>query len=509
MANIAQEDATSFTVQLDDGSTQVVAKTPDTMRPGGIYDFYKAPSAAPASPAPAITPPAGPVGAGFDSAPSMVTPDALPGFDQVPPPPAPTVDPTPVAAPAVGVAAPSPAMGLKSTDQTSTTFETPTIDPSLVKHQKELDQAVLKTARSVADQQAYEAQVKASQAQVELGALQKHQEEEQAKRDEEEARREALFTDVNAASESLKGMKIDNNRFWSNSSTGNKVMAGISIALGALGQAFTGGDRNYALEIIDKAIDRDIDEQKANFEAGRGKMEAAKGVYSTFADKVKDDRIARSASRQAYLDRVKGEFDAIAASNAPDAIKKNAAFQSAQVEALQQKELINLQRGVMKVTKTTEDVVAPDTTVKPKPENPTISKELVELGADVKSLKEMRTAFRKEGFEGGPVGGRMVEFKRLIGVNDPKEAIQQDRILEEVAKKTHRISGAGTTEKEVSRLGNTLPKLTDNPATFFAALDQEIARLQEDYEYRSGQYSQIYQVPKDAAGSAISFKPLK
>lgn len=55
--------------------------------------------------------------------------------------------------------------------------------------------------------------------------------------------------------------KIDPNRMFHNMSTGNKVLAAISVALNGLGSGLT-GQPNMAVHIIQKSIDRDIEAQK-------------------------------------------------------------------------------------------------------------------------------------------------------------------------------------------------------------------------------------------------------
>ncbi len=58
--------------------------------------------------------------------------------------------------------------------------------------------------------------------------------------------------------------KIDPNRYWENKSTGGKISAAIGIALAGIGGGMGGQGGNMALDVINKAIDRDIDAQKAN-----------------------------------------------------------------------------------------------------------------------------------------------------------------------------------------------------------------------------------------------------
>lgn len=57
--------------------------------------------------------------------------------------------------------------------------------------------------------------------------------------------------------------KIDPTRIYSNMNTGNRVMSAISVLLGGLSQGLTGAKSNPAMDVINNAIDRDIDAQKA------------------------------------------------------------------------------------------------------------------------------------------------------------------------------------------------------------------------------------------------------
>lgn len=56
--------------------------------------------------------------------------------------------------------------------------------------------------------------------------------------------------------------KIDHNRLYSNMSTGNKVLAALAVAFSGIGAGMT-GQKNMAMEVIQKNIDRDIEDQKA------------------------------------------------------------------------------------------------------------------------------------------------------------------------------------------------------------------------------------------------------
>lgn len=80
-----------------------------------------------------------------------------------------------------------------------------------------------------------------------------------------EARRQALQAETDALQKTVLEGKIDPNRMWNNTSSGNKVMATIGVLLSGIGSGLQGnGAQNLALKGINDAIDRDIDAQKAN-----------------------------------------------------------------------------------------------------------------------------------------------------------------------------------------------------------------------------------------------------
>jgi hypothetical protein len=64
--------------------------------------------------------------------------------------------------------------------------------------------------------------------------------------------------------ELIRAMKIDPTHWYKEKGTAGSILAAISIGLGAFGAAMphTANHENYALDIITKAIDRDVDAQK-------------------------------------------------------------------------------------------------------------------------------------------------------------------------------------------------------------------------------------------------------
>lgn len=64
----------------------------------------------------------------------------------------------------------------------------------------------------------------------------------------------------------IDAFKIDPSRRWNSIGAGNQALASFAMILGGIGQGLARGGPNYAMQVIDKAIDRDIDAQKENLQ---------------------------------------------------------------------------------------------------------------------------------------------------------------------------------------------------------------------------------------------------
>lgn len=74
---------------------------------------------------------------------------------------------------------------------------------------------------------------------------------------------EALDNETKRLQADVATNKIDPTRIYNNMTTGNRVMAGISLLLGGISQGLSGAKSNPAMDVINNAIDRDIDAQKS------------------------------------------------------------------------------------------------------------------------------------------------------------------------------------------------------------------------------------------------------
>jgi hypothetical protein len=160
------------------------------------------------------------------------------------------------------------------------------------------------------------------------------------------ARVQALQSDI------LNG-KLDPNRLWNSRSTGQKITAALGMILGGAGSAVA-GQPNYALEVIEKSIDRDIDSQKVEL----GKKESLLGMYMQQGHQL---MTAHQMAKADYLDMTAAQLQKAAAQGAgdkavavahqlagaahmqADQMRRNATLQGLQIQ--QQSMAVNFQRA--------------------------------------------------------------------------------------------------------------------------------------------------------------------
>lgn len=100
--------------------------------------------------------------------------------------------------------------------------------------------------------------------------------------------------------------KVDPNRYWGNMSTFNKVGSLISIALSG---AMSGGGTNRAMDLITKAIDRDINTQKDNLAIKKQGMDMRDNFLSKINSRVSSEAQAEQLTRAYMLDQVKSRVE--------------------------------------------------------------------------------------------------------------------------------------------------------------------------------------------------------
>jgi len=98
--------------------------------------------------------------------------------------------------------------------------------------------------------------------------------------------------------------QVDPEKWWNDRSTGQKIAGFIAAIVGGLVQGRTGG-RNSGLDMINQAIDRDIDAQKMNIAAKRGEINRRMGVNAEDFAIAKDEYYEAEKFRYASYERVK------------------------------------------------------------------------------------------------------------------------------------------------------------------------------------------------------------
>jgi hypothetical protein len=136
----------------------------------------------------------------------------------------------------------------------------------------EIQQGTLQQAQASADAAAQQAQVYEQQ----MKELQLNEIARKAKAD-------AVMNDINKIQNDVMTQKIDPTRVWSNMSTGNRVLAGISIFLGGVAGGMQGTE-NRALGIIQDAVNKDIDAQKADMGKKQNMLSLNMAKYNNIND---------------------------------------------------------------------------------------------------------------------------------------------------------------------------------------------------------------------------------
>jgi hypothetical protein len=106
---------------------------------------------------------------------------------------------------------------------------------------------------------------------------------------------------------------IQHNRVWANMSTGNRILAGVSILLGGIGQGLLKSKSNAALDAINENINRDVADQRAE-------MDKKNNLYKMYLGQTQNAEQAEALTK-AHLLAVTQGMMALAAirSNDPKA----------------------------------------------------------------------------------------------------------------------------------------------------------------------------------------------
>lgn len=108
---------------------------------------------------------------------------------------------------------------------------------------------------------------------------------------------------------------IDPYRLWRDKTESDKSSLALMIGLGAIGAGLTGGP-NYALNIVEKAIDRDIDAQKAALDKGFNSVKFQESLLGQIYNRFNNLSLAESMVRRLKMDDIEAKLGVVAAKSA-------------------------------------------------------------------------------------------------------------------------------------------------------------------------------------------------
>lgn len=482
MPKILKENDMTATVQRDDGEVVTVAKT----KSGADY-LNKFRTEAP--------PPANPVFMGGRTPDVVAAPEG-----------AEIVAPAAAVAPTIN---PQPSKGVGEFVDGSGSEAVDTKDlganggkgsaPATVDKTTTQSSSYGSTARSALDD-SYEAAHKAAASSLELQAsqdlLNKASLDEQtalmaenmSRRAAEAERRDRDLSDMFAQSKKLQNefanAKVQDGHLWGDEGTGNKLLAGIGLALGAFGAGATGSE-NPAVGIIERAISRDIDVQKANIATLGTRAEAARGMLKDYMDVYKDKDAAAAAAEAAQLNWVKTKLAAQTAGLTEPTAKARA---DGLYSAIAEKQA-NKEAEVNKIVSTKETV--PLSSVAAKVERPgdVSAKDTRDQALQIRNYSQLLNMLDDVKENLGPAKGRWKEVAASLGWGDVKYAQFQQKYGDLFNRYKNEITGSASAPAEVKQLLKGFGSPFDNPANLRAKLESSRDSLAAAYQMAIDQYT--------------------
>lgn len=99
--------------------------------------------------------------------------------------------------------------------------------------------------------------------------------------------------------------------YWADKSTGNKVLAAISVALGALGQGLSGGGVNVAMQILDATLAEDRERQLMKLSGADKEVDEAAGAREAIKAQTQDDMATALMMNSAAIDSTIKRMEAL------------------------------------------------------------------------------------------------------------------------------------------------------------------------------------------------------
>ena len=291
--------------------------------------------------------------------------------------------------------------------------------------------------------------------------------------------------------------QFDANRFYRRMGTGQSVAAGVGIALGALAQGF-GQKSNAAIDILDKQVDKDLQQQQMEYNKLKDKTAAANSGYGMMRQMGLDEKDAAIKFKEMSINNLQAKLEAglekqfgseVARQKAAEAVANSRAKLEEQKVAAQGQTT----KSVSSITKTE------------KRENPKVLE-----AANAAAIERAGGLF---GYDKKPITGESaVKVGHYRGAMDEVEAMRNlvkngsstfkligdndfTRAMGRAAENFGRAqSGGAINTDEEKRFRGMFRNLTDNKEETLKRLDEAQAMLSRKYGIMT---STPYSPPKD------------
>ncbi len=187
----------------------------------------------------------------------------------------------------------------------------------------EKQEEALRREKNLAQQQATQ------EAMLGRERMQQYEQLQLEQADREKQRQQRVETDMQNLRDSLQKIQeseIDPARFYKKPDGtrdyGKSLLAGVAVALGALGEQLQGRSGNPALDIIERSIERDIAAQRENLASRRAGYGLEVNLLGQMRQQFADERQAETAARIAMLDAYEMKLGQVAASTKSEAIQR-------------------------------------------------------------------------------------------------------------------------------------------------------------------------------------------
>lgn len=157
-------------------------------------------------------------------------------------------------------------------------------------------------------------EIAAQQEQIKAAAEQKHIENMQKLQSDYQNNMKQLNGHVDSFISDIQNQHFDSDQYLKNMSGGQKAATAIGLILGGIGGALT-HQENPAMKFLQSQIDRNIDQQKADFGKKKTILEANYQKFGNMNDAIKMTQAMEGAILTAHLNRAAAQNGSLAAKN--------------------------------------------------------------------------------------------------------------------------------------------------------------------------------------------------